>query len=273
MQFTSVFVSLLLASSAAAKNSTSVKSQCSEVAKLTKVIDTASNDTKLATKFDNNQTLIDAYKTKAADDQTKLTTLTANATLMADCAVISAHEAAVDSCSKIAKYESEVALAANTTKLSSKLDGNATKIAAYQAKAATAATKLASLSSNTTLTAVCANIATVAQCDTMSKLQKEIAKANTTLTARKSNSKAANATASAEKVAKLQAKLDALTTNTTLVDTCNSLTEASTTSNAAASTSSDSTTTTAASAAGRVQIAGNLLTGAALAIGAAMLML
>jgi hypothetical protein len=53
-----------------------------------------------------------------------------------------------------------VALAANETKLADKAKNNATKIAAYQAKASAAAIKLQALQVNTTLTDACSSIST-----------------------------------------------------------------------------------------------------------------
>lgn len=126
MQITNVLVSFLLAASVSAKggkNGTeSVKSQCQSIAKLTSESELATNDTKLAAKFDNNQTKIDAFKAKAADSTTKLTTLSSNSTLMTECSVIAAHEDAVDACDSMADWEKTVATAANTTKLDAKFD-------------------------------------------------------------------------------------------------------------------------------------------------------
>ncbi|KAI0139240.1 hypothetical protein BJ166DRAFT_125195 [Pestalotiopsis sp. NC0098] len=276
MQITNIFVSLVLATAVTAKGNkngtTSVKSQCAQVAKLTSQVELATNDTRLADKFDNNQTAIDAFKAKAADKQTQLDTLSSNSTLMSSCSVIAAHEDAVDSCEKIASWEKNIAAAANDTKLTNKFDGNATKVAAFQAKASDQATKLAALTSNTTLTDFCSTQSTLSDCKTMAKLQKEMALANnaTALSAKfdGNQTKIDKATA---KAAKLQTKLDALMSNSTLMSTCSSLTQASTdgttTSENAASSS------TAASAAGRVEAAGGMIAAAVLAMTAAMFML
>jgi hypothetical protein len=125
MQLSNVFLSLILATAVSAKGkngTTSVKSQCAQVAKLTSQAELATNDTKLADKFNNNQTAIDAFKAKVSDKQAQLDTLTANSTLMSDCAVIAAHEDAVNSCDQIQSWEKNIATAANDTKLTDKFD-------------------------------------------------------------------------------------------------------------------------------------------------------
>lgn len=127
MQLTNIFVSFLLAASVSAKGgnkngTTSVKSQCQQIAKLSSQAELATNDTKLAAKFDNNQTAIDAFKAKTTAKQTELTTLSANTTLMSDCAVIAANEDAVKSCDQIQSWEKDIAAAANDTKLTTKFD-------------------------------------------------------------------------------------------------------------------------------------------------------
>lgn len=130
MQLTSIIVPFFLAAAVSAKGdgkngTTSVRAQCAQISKLTKVVDLAANDTKLASHFDNNQTAIDAFKTKAADDQTKLTTMSSNSTLMTECSSIEAHAQAVNNCEKIASWEKTIATAANDTKLTSKFDVSA----------------------------------------------------------------------------------------------------------------------------------------------------
>ncbi|KAH6639987.1 hypothetical protein BKA67DRAFT_665368 [Truncatella angustata] len=276
MQLTNVFVSFLLAAAVSAKGkngTTSVKSQCKEYAKLSNQVELATNETKLADKFDNNQTAIDAFKAKAADKQTQLDTLSSNSTLMSDCAVIQAHAEAVDSCDQIQSWEKDIATAANDTKLAAKFDNNATKIDAFKAKASAKATKLADMTSNTTLTDFCSVQATVDDCKTMSKLQKEIATvSNTTALQAKFDGNQTKIDKFTAAAAKAQTKLDALMANSTLMSTCSSLTQASTdgkttTGNAASST------TTAASFAGRIEAAGGMISAAVLAMTAALFML
>lgn len=125
MQLTKVFISFLFASVVSAKdhgNSTSTKSQCKQIFKLTSITNLAANDTKLAQHFDNNQTAIDAFKSKAAEAQTKLTGLSSNSTLMDECASIQAHSEQVKACGQIKRAEYMVALAANETALQAKFD-------------------------------------------------------------------------------------------------------------------------------------------------------
>ncbi|KAH8601100.1 hypothetical protein B0O99DRAFT_501735 [Bisporella sp. PMI_857] len=181
MQLSNILISFLLAAAVSAKGNrngtTSIKSECKSIAKLTKITNLAANETKLALKFEGNQTAIDAFMAKAAEATTELTTLSANATLTESCAVIQAHEDSVDACDSISKMENLISKAANTTRLESKTNGNATKIAEIQAKASAAATKLAELQSNTTLTTFCAAQADLDTCSSITKLQKQIAKA------------------------------------------------------------------------------------------------
>ena len=124
MQLTSVVVSLVLAAAVSAKGNggNSIKSQCSQMEKLAKQSQLAANETKLASKFDNNQTAIDAFKAKVADKATQLTAMMSNTTLMDACAPIQAHAADVNQCDAIQKMEKMVATAANQTKLESKFE-------------------------------------------------------------------------------------------------------------------------------------------------------
>ena len=62
-------------------------------------------------------------------------------------------------CREMAMLTKLVELAANTTKLESKTDGNATLIAEIQAKASNASAELTTMESNTTLVATCEVIA------------------------------------------------------------------------------------------------------------------
>jgi hypothetical protein len=166
MQFTNLFVSLLLTTAVAAKgkNETSTKSVtdkslCKEMATLTKLVALASNETKLADKTNNNATKIAEIQAKASDASTQLTTMESNTTLVSTCAVIDAAQKTEDDCEQITSMTKLVALAANETKLADKAKNNATKIAEYQAKASAAAVKLQTLQANTTLTDACTSIA------------------------------------------------------------------------------------------------------------------
>ncbi|KAI1861827.1 hypothetical protein JX265_009330 [Neoarthrinium moseri] len=275
MQLTNVFVSFLFASAVSAKgnkNGTdSVQAQCAQMAKLTQQVDLAANETKLANKFDNNQTAIDAFKAKVADKQAKLNTLSSNTTLTEACAVVFAHAQSVQACSKIQDWEQQIALAANDTKLTSKFDGNTTKIDAFKAKASSAATKLADMTSNSTLTTFCSVQQTVQECRAMSQLQKAVAMAsNTTALQAKFDGNQTKIDKFTAKAAKAQSKLDALMANSTLMSTCSSLSQAATNGNTNGAATTDSKT---ASAAGSIEAAGSMISAAVLAITATMFVL
>jgi len=108
MQFTSLFVSLLLSSAVMAKgNKTKAvtdKSICNDMAKLTKLVDLAANTTKLEDKTNNNATKIAEIQAKASAASTQLTTMESNATLTSTCAVIAAAEKVEDDCDDMAEY-------------------------------------------------------------------------------------------------------------------------------------------------------------------------
>lgn len=186
MRFTS-FIVVALAGLVAAKGNkhhngtASTKDQCKHISKLTKITDLAANTTKLAEKADNNATLIDAFKAKAAEATTQLATLTTNATLMDACTVIFAENEMEDGCEKIAKMEKANAIVANETLLAEHTDNNATKAEAFKAKVVSKAADLTALSSNTTLTSFCQAWSDKQACKSMAKLEKSQAlAANTT---------------------------------------------------------------------------------------------
>jgi predicted nucleic acid-binding Zn-ribbon protein len=164
MQFTSIFVSLLLSTAVVAKsNSTtkavSDKSLCREMASLNKLVALAANTTKLDEKAKNNATKIAEIQAKASDAATQLSTMTSNATLVSTCAVIDAAEKTQNTCDEMNSLQKLVTLASNETALADKAKNNATKIAALEAKASTAATKLQTMTTNTTLVSACSAIA------------------------------------------------------------------------------------------------------------------
>lgn len=187
MQFSSIFFTLMLSTAVVAKgnkgNNTEKavtdKSLCKDMAKLEKTVALAANITKLDAKLDNNATKIAEFQAKASTAATDLATMQTNTTLVSTCAVFSAAEQTEDDCDDMKDLQKMIDTAANSTKLDEKFDGNATKIAAYQAKAATATTKLAELSANTTLTDTCT---TLAAAKAEKKAAKEAAKANGTTT-------------------------------------------------------------------------------------------
>lgn len=95
MQINNLFVTLLLSSAVAAKgrehdvqnggnvtDGDSVKAQCHKIQRMQGLVTLAGNQTMLDDVTKANTTKEDEIKAKAADAQTQLTTLTANATLM-----------------------------------------------------------------------------------------------------------------------------------------------------------------------------------------------
>ncbi|KAI0011304.1 hypothetical protein F4779DRAFT_238169 [Xylariaceae sp. FL0662B] len=270
MQIAALFVSLLAASVVSAKDDnstgTSVKSQCRTIAKMQNLVDLAANQTKLENKADGNTTKIDEVKSKAADASTQLTSMTANATLMGECAVIQAHQDSVQACGDIQKIEKMMAIAANDTKLNNKLDNNATKIDEFKAKASDMAAKLTDLQSNGTLTTFCAAQRDVENCESMKGLQKLIAKAsNQTALDAKFEGNTTKAEKFKAKAAEAQTKLDALMSNSTLMATCSSLSQTQTQQGSTNNTSDSSNNSPAI----RFQPAGQMaITGLVVAIGA-----
>lgn len=221
MKFFSVLLLAAAGSVIAKGNSTSTKSQCKQVQKLTKIVNLAANSTRLDDKTDGNATKADAIKAKASEAATTLSTLQANTTLMAACSQIFAVEDMEDACSQMASLEKLTALVANATKLDNKFDGNATKIAAVQAKASAGADELATLSSNTTLTQFCAAKDLESTCSSMAKLQKEVDKAsNATALSEKFNGNTTKVEKAQAKASKAAEKLQAMSSNSTLVNLC-----------------------------------------------------
>ncbi|KAH8743394.1 hypothetical protein F5883DRAFT_477122 [Diaporthe sp. PMI_573] len=238
-------------------NNTSTKSQCKQVAKITKLMDIAGNSTKLDKVTDGNATKASEIQAKASQAATKLTELQSNTTLMAACDQIFAVQDTEDACEKMKGLEMLNALVANQTALDEKTKGNTTKADAIKAKAQEKAADLTAMQGNATLTSFCAGFQDKQSCKAMAKLTKEQEFAqNTTALNEKFNG-------DADKISKFQAKLsskaekvNALMSNQTLMDTCNSLgiTTASTTTGA--STSSGSTTDDKKSAAVSVNAMG-----------------
>jgi hypothetical protein len=151
-------------------------------------------------------------------------TLQSNATLMTACNQIFAVEDMQDECASMASMEKLAALVANTTALDAKAKNNATKIAAIQAKVSAQASMLSTMQANTTLTTFCSVENTKATCNKMASMQKEIAlAANTTALDKKFKNNATKIADFQAKAAKIQTKLDAMTSNTTLTDACASL--------------------------------------------------
>jgi hypothetical protein len=139
----------------------SINGQCKQMAKLTKLTELASNQTKLdamVAKGKINATEVEAIKTKATEATTKLATLTSNTTLVSECLVVDAHKKLVGQCKQMKKLTKLADLATNTTAkdaMVAKKELNATQITKLDEKIANATTKLTELMSNTTLTDLC----------------------------------------------------------------------------------------------------------------------
>lgn len=174
MKFLSTLV-IAMAGVAVAKdgNSTSTKSQCKQVAKLTKLMDVANNQTKLDKITDGNTTKADAIKAKAQEKMADLTTLQGNTTLMAACDQIFAVQDTEDACDKMQGLEKLQALVANQTALDEKTKGNTTKADAIKAKATEKMADLTAMQGNATLTSFCAGFQDKQSCKAMAKLAKE----------------------------------------------------------------------------------------------------
>ncbi|KAI3395592.1 hypothetical protein diail_1104 [Diaporthe ilicicola] len=228
MKFFSTLV-LAMAGVAVAKGAnktegTSTKSQCNEVSKLTKLMDIANNSTKLDKITKGNTTKADEIKAKATQAQPQLTTLQGNTTLMSACSQIFAVQDSEKSCAMMQGLEKLTALVNNQTALDAKTKGNTTKADALKAKVQAKQADLTAMQSNTTLTSFCAGFKDMVSCKAMANLAKEQAFAkNTTALNEKFNN-------DADKISKFQAmlskqttKINALMSNTTLMDTCKSL--------------------------------------------------
>lgn len=153
-------------------NNTSTKSQCKQMAKLTKLMDVANNQTKLDKITDGNTTKADAIKAKAQEKMADLTTLQSNTTLMAACTQIFAVQDTEDACEKMQGLEKLQALVANQTALDEKTEGNTTKADAIKAKAQEKAADLTAMQGNATLTSFCAGFQDKQSCKAMAKLAK-----------------------------------------------------------------------------------------------------
>ncbi len=157
-----------------ANHTMSVKAQCGEVAKFTKLTELANNQTELDAKTKNDAAKAAKIKDEATKAAPKLAALQANATLIAECNQIFSVEATARDCGKIARLEKLNALVANATKLDEETKNNATKAAELKAKASAGAGTLAALQSNATLAAICSAEKTKDDCHALKSLQKEI---------------------------------------------------------------------------------------------------
>ncbi|KAL5119950.1 hypothetical protein ACEQ8H_002048 [Pleosporales sp. CAS-2024a] len=139
----------------------STKKECATIRKLTMLANLASNQTKLDALMANGK--LDAQKmadlkTKAANANTMLMTLTANTTLTSDCAVIDASEKTKSECKEMKVLSKLAQLASNTTALdalAAKKKMNSTMVDMFKTKLQKAETKLKDMQANTTLTNIC----------------------------------------------------------------------------------------------------------------------
>ncbi|KAK7949404.1 uncharacterized protein PG986_010290 [Apiospora aurea] len=237
MQLSNLFVSAILAIAVSAeggdnkggdhKGANSIGKQCFQMAKLEMITQLGANDTALAAKFNNNQTKIDDFKQKVAESETKLKAMTANATLVGECATINAEAREKGECGKMKFAEKMIAMAGNDTQLTAKFKNNQTKIDDFKKKASAAKADLSAMQGNATLTSFCSVQDTKAQCFKMAAMQKteEMAKNQTALEA-KFKGDETKIKAFQDKAAKWQTQLDAMMANSTLMDTCKTLNKA-----------------------------------------------
>ncbi|CAO2652323.1 Nn.00g006060.m01.CDS01 [Neocucurbitaria sp. VM-36] len=140
------------------------KQACKQMQKLTKLMGLAANQTKLdelVAKGKMNTTEVDALKAMAADASTKLQTLESNSTLTTTCAVISAERQTKQECSQMKQLQKLATLASNQTAMDAfvaKKSLNSTQVDKLKERISNAETKLQTLSSNTTLTDLCATL-------------------------------------------------------------------------------------------------------------------
>lgn len=149
--------------------------QCKQIRQAAQLTALVSNTTKLDEITQGNTTKADAIKAKATVLQAEAATLSANATLVADCEVINAVAEEGNECNMAFLLQKFVTFAANDTAVSILVNNNQTKIDDLKAKAAKASEKLAVLNANATLTADCPAMATKEACSLMKGLTKFVA--------------------------------------------------------------------------------------------------
>ncbi|KAK3315229.1 hypothetical protein B0H66DRAFT_337383 [Apodospora peruviana] len=127
---------------------------CQEMAHLEKLQALVANQTALDEKTKNNATRADALKAKVEKEAADLTAMQSNATLTQFCSVQTTKE----TCRDMSKLQKQVDMAANTTALEAKFDGNTTKIERFQAKVAEKKAELEAMQGNSTLVEMCASL-------------------------------------------------------------------------------------------------------------------
>ncbi|CAI6333034.1 unnamed protein product [Periconia digitata] len=147
-----------------AKNGTSgnsINKECKQMAKLTALTAFANNQTKidaLTAKGKLDDSKVAALKSQAAEASTKLQAMTANTTLVSECAVVFAHKKTVGQCKQMKSLAKLASLASNQTAMDAMIAAkklNDTQAVMLQDKVKSAQTKLDDLKANTTLTDIC----------------------------------------------------------------------------------------------------------------------
>lgn len=215
------------------------RQKCESIHRMQTLVELAANTTRLDRMTHSNATRTSEIEAKASSAAAALPSLEANATLMATCSAMFAMEDTMDDCERMWRIQREDAWAANATALADKFKNNQTKIDAFKAKAAEKSASLAPLTSNTTLTSICAAAETMGQCGKMKALEREVKWAgNDTLLADKFHNDQTKIDQFKAEAATAQVKLSAMQANTTLAGICQSATAGK------GATSSDSTGST-----------------------------
>jgi hypothetical protein len=130
--------------------------------KLTQLTTFANNQTKLdqlVAKGKMDAAQVTALKAKAAQASTKLQTLSANSTLTGQCAIINADRQTKQDCREMKAMERTIRITGNQTALdafAAKKGLNSTQVDAMKANLQQVEAKLKEMTSNTTLTQICA---------------------------------------------------------------------------------------------------------------------
>jgi hypothetical protein len=139
----------------------STKMMCKKIKSLTALTSLAANQTKLdemVAKGKTDANKVEALKEKAAAAMPKLQALTANTTLITECAAISANGKMKKQCGEMKKLQSLANLASNTTAMdafTAKHKLNSTQVDKLKTRFQKAQTKLKALQANTTVTDFC----------------------------------------------------------------------------------------------------------------------
>lgn len=147
----------------AASRHRSVQGTCKRISALTKLSSMAANQTVLDSMLADKkltQEQVDYIETKKDAINSELQELSSNATLLAECGVISAHRKAVRDCKQLDKLERLAELANNKTAYEEHLAGevlNEKQVERLKKNMEDAEVKLQKLRSNSTLIELCTN--------------------------------------------------------------------------------------------------------------------